>query len=96
MVAMAMYFYASRLTATAAAKTPPPSQPPVNSNKSSSSSSSTTGKRHQVPTTSASAVADERPVSREKVSAPGQRLLYQQQRARSFIGVRVPRNDGDR
>lgn len=49
MVAMAMYFYASRLTATAA-KTPPPS---ANSNCSTGSPSTNSdvnaGKRHQTP-----------------------------------------------
>lgn len=60
MVAMAMYFYASRLSATAA-KTPPP--------QSANSSSSSAGKRPQVPTTTAATAAGQQPaVSSEKVS----------------------------
>lgn len=69
MVAMAMYFYASRLTATAA-KTLPPS--------TSSNSNSAAGKRSQTPvsttTSAAAAAADQQPVSSEKVS-PSEMLI---------------------
>jgi len=70
MVAMAMYFYASRLTATAA-KTPPQS---ANSNSSNNqtSSSSNNCKRSQVQTTTAETAAGHQPsISSEKVSTDG-------------------------
>jgi len=71
MVAMAMYFYASRLTATAA-KTPPQSANSNNQTSSSSNNCSSAGKRSQVPTVTAETAAGQQPsVSSEKVSTGG-------------------------
>jgi hypothetical protein len=70
MVAMAMYFYASRLTATAA-KTPAPF---ANNTSNSGSSSNTVGKRQAPPTTTTAATGQKQSISSEKVSA-GHRSL---------------------